>query len=423
MRFLKKYRRQVIFIIVLLTAWLAFLSTSMPGEEMPVRLFRAMYFSATLFIFGALDIGFPESDSTFVLVVLWTCYFIAPAFTVSYVYAIIEEKLFNRLPFYLKNHSIILGMGRTGMFMYQKIREENPNEKIVIVDRNLQNPNIPIFEQASSVWWVRNDFEQELVLQEAKVKTARRIFITTNNDLTNLKAAFKCLKMNPGIENIFCHLQNYAMHEDFAESLKQISKYEKVKVFNAYTSAAQEILQLINERDEARKDRGRIFIFMGFGHFGLTLFDDLVVDAKVSENDEIIVVTLKNKLLFDVVNYQWADKKENKCKVLPPVYKDIFFAETWDEVEQMVKGKNKSLIMINCLDNSEGNISLALQIKKKGPETLKNAIIYCRTFKPVSEELENILEHNITRTEGRDIIPFSIETALHPAYRKMISES
>jgi voltage-gated potassium channel Kch len=422
MRLLKKYRRQVIFIIVLLTAWLAFLSTPMPGEEMPVRIFKAMYFAATLFIFGALDIGFPESESAFLLVVLWTCYFIAPAFTISYVYKIIEERLFNKLPFKLKNHSIIMGMGRTGLFIYQMIKDDYPNDKIVVVDRNLQNPNIPVLEQARYVWWVRNDFEQEMVLHEAKVKTARRIFITTNNDLTNLKAAFKCLKMNPGIENIYCHLQNYAMHEDFAESLKQIRKYDKITVFNAYTSAAQEILQLINERDEEKRERGRIFVFMGFGHFGLTLFDDLVTDDHTSKSDEIIVVTLKNKLLFDIVNYPWADKKANKCKVHQPVYKDIFFAETWNEIEHLVKSKNKSLIMINCLDNGEGNISLALQIKKNGPETLKNAVIYCRTFKPVSEELENILEHNITRTEGRDIIPFSIEEALHPAYRKIISE-
>ena len=422
--FFKKYRRQLVFITVLLVAWIAFLATSMPGDDSPVRYFRAMYFAATLFIFGALDIGFPQSESAFVLVVLWTCYFIAPAFTLSYVYTIIEDRLLNRLPFNLRKHTVLLGMGRTGTLLYETARRLNPAEKIVIIDRNLQNPNIPLYEKARSVWWLKRDFENEKVLREAKVDKAKQVLITTNNDLANIMAALNCLKINKGVEKILCHLQNYAMHEDFRKSLENMKEYEKIEVFNAYEIAAQEILQLINKKFQNRPGQGRIYVFLGFGHFGQTLYDDLVADGNVTEQDEIIIASLKKKILFDIRDYDWAsDLPAIKCQLHPPVYENIYHAKTWDIINHMIAGKNKHVIIINCLDNDEENISLAVQIKKHGPEAMQDAIIYCRTFRPASKEFEMILEYGITETESQDIVPFSLEMAMRRAYEERLSEN
>ncbi len=418
---IRKYWKQILFISVLLSSWAAFLCTSMPGDEVPVRYFKAMYFAANLFIFGALDIGFPHSGSTFALIVLWICYFIAPAFTISYAYIVIEEKLLNRLPFHLKNHSVFFGMGRTGMFLFESLRRTTPQEKTVIIDRNLQNPNIPLFEKSRSVWWVRNDFEQEKVLLEAKVNKAKRVYITTNNDLQNLLAAFRCLNQYPQIEKIYCHLQNYTMHHDFTDSLKPIRDYEKIRFFNAYTSAAKEVLKLIRPPEDTGPDKGKVYVFMGFGHFGHTLFDEMSRSNYLDKNDEVIIATLKPKFAFDMSKFKW-DREMNpvECTIHPPVYKDIFTAELWDDINRMTCNQNKALIIINCLDNDEANISLAVQIKKNGPEKLRNALIYCRTFKPVSRELEFILENSMTETESKDIILFSMETALHDAYNELI---
>jgi hypothetical protein len=422
-RFFRKYWRQILFLGVLLTAWVAFLSSPMPGTESPERYFIAMYYAATLFIFGALDIGFPQAGSNFVVVVLWACYFIAPLFTISYAYTLIEERLLNRLPFNLRKHSVILGMGRTGTFMYDTIREQDPHEKIVIVDRNVQNPLIPLYEQARSVWWIKNDFEKEESLTRAKVQKAKRAYITTNNDLANLTAAFKCLDLNPEIERIYCHLQNYVMHKDFVESLDRIPQYSRIKVFNAYTSAAQEVLKLIEARENDNKTQGRILIFMGFGHFGHTLFDDMIADQDICKDDEIIIVTLKTKLFFDTLNYEWSKGADTqKCTLHKPIYDDIYTAGCWEKMNRLVKGKDKQVIAIACLDDPEANISLAIQIKKKGPESLRSAIFYCRTFKPLSKQLQEILENSITETEGRDIIPFSLEEALNRAYSDLLKE-
>ena len=420
--FIRKYWSQILFVCVLFVAWIAFLTTTMPGTDSPLRYFKALYFAFTLFIFGALDIGFPQSESTFVVVVLWTCYFIAPAFTISYAYTIIEERLLNRLPFNLNRHSVILGMGRTGMFLYEIIKRSNSHEKIVIVDRDLQNPHIPLYEQARSVWWIRNDFEDPKVLLKARVPRAKRVFITTNNDLANLQAAFKCLELNPGIERIYCHLQNYVMHEDFTESLRRIPKYHKIVIFNAYTSAAQEVLKLINTSEKSKTAQGRFFIFLGFGHFGHTLFDDLISDQNTSDEDEILIATLKTKLFFDTAKYDWSVHEKERCKIHSPIYDDIFTASLWDKLNTALKGKNKQVIVINCLDDPEANISLAVQIKKKGPETLRKAVFYCRTFKPLSENLEEVLANRITDSDSRDIIPFSLESALNNAYRELLKE-
>jgi len=423
LRFFRKYWKQVLFLSVFLAAWVAFLSSPMPGNESPERYFIAIYYAATLFIFGALDIGFPQADSQFVVVVLWACYFIAPVFTISYAYTLIEERLLNRLPFNLGKHIVILGMGRTGTFMYDIIHGRNPGERIVIVDRNVQNPLIPLYETSRKVWWVKNDFENEQTLSRARIPKARRVFITTNNDLANIAAAFRCLEMNPQIDSVYCHLQNYVMHKDFTESLGRIPQYRKIKIFNAYTSAAQEVLKQVKALDIDKESPGRIFIFLGFGHFAHTLFDDLISEADICEEDEIIIATLKTKLFFDTLNYDWSRNPGNlKCHIHKPIYDDIYKAECWDNIHKLLEGKNKQVIAINCLDDPEANISLAIQIKKKGPESLRNAIFYCRTFKPLSKALQQILEYSITETEGRDIIPFSLEEALTKAYSNLLKE-
>ncbi len=422
---IRKYWRLALFITVLLTAFVAFLLTDMPSRNISVeyfRYFKALYFAASLFVFGGIDVGFPQGGPTWVLNVLWFCFFFAPILTFSYVYTVVEEKIFNKLPLFLKKHTVILGMGRSGKFMFDVTKNQKPEEKIVIVDRNLQNPSIPLYEKARSVWWVRNDFENEKALQKAKVHKATRIFITTNNDLVNLQTALKCLELNPGLQNIFCHLQNYTMHEDFTESMKKIPEYKKIVVFNAYTSAAAEVLKMIRtEEAKCPVQKPTLFVFLGFGHFGHTLFDDLIAEDDIDKEDEILIVTTKLKFQFDISNYDWAkNKKIHPCTIHPPIYKDIFSAAVWDEIHQMADGKDKKMVIVNCLDNDEANISLAVQIKKNGPSSMRNAHIYCRTYKEVSSHLHRLLEMRITQNEEQDIIPFSIENAMKKAYSNLL---
>ena len=418
---IRKYWRQAFCGVVLFVAWTAFLNTKMPGEDSPAKYFKALYLSVTLFVLGGVDATFPKDGPTPALAVLWICYMLAPLLTVSYVYTVIEERLLNKLPYHLKNHNVILGMGRNGMFMYEMIKHSNPREKNVIIDRNLLNPNFTLYEHDKSVWWIRKDFEVDVVLRKAVVHKARRIFITTNNDLVNLNTMVKCIALNPGVEKIFCHLQDYAMHKNFSESLKRIPEYQKVVVFNAYKSASKEILKLIKVQNDTNSISGNIFMLFGFGHFGQTLFDDLIINENTSENDEIVIATLKTKLFFDITKYDWANKKfKTKILVHPPFYKDIYSAELWDDINKVTKGKNKQIIIINCLDNDEANISLAVQMKNNGPDIIKKSIFYCRVFKPLPKELEDILISNITESDSKDIVMLSLETALQKAYNDLL---
>lgn len=421
--FFRKFWRQLLFIFVLLTALTAFLFTEMPDDETSTRFLKALYFSGALFFFGALDIGFPQSGPALAKAVLWVCYFIAPAFTIGYVYAMIEQKLLNKLPIYVKNHNVILGLGRNGLFIYEMLKSKFPNEKIVIVDKKSENPNLNLYERDSAVWWLRNNFEDAKTLQRARVKKAKRVFITTNDDLANLSAMVECKIVNSRLD-IYSHLQNYVMHEDFSDSLHKIPEYHNIKVFNGYEKAAQKILGLIHNKEDQNSNTGSIFIFMGFGHFGQTLFDDLVGGNNLHGDDEVIIATLKKKLCFDRINYAWCkDEVFSKHLIHPPIYKDIFGAELWNDIHELVKDSNKQLIFINCLDDDALNINLAVQLKKNGPELFSKAIFYCRTFKPISEKLEEILENGIIKGEHKDIITFSIQLAMAQAYNDLITHS
>ena len=213
------------------------------------------------------------------------------------------------------------------------------------------------------------------------------------------------------------------MHKDFTDSLKRLPQYEKIKVFNAYDHASMEVLNMISSQNKKVEKRGRIFIFLGFGHFGHTLFDNMLSDTDICKDDEIIIATLKTKLFFDAMKYDWSHSGDRqKCRIHEPVYEDIYTADCWERIDSIVEGTDKGVVAINCLDDPEANISLAIQIKKQGPETLRSAVFYCRTYRPIFKELEEVLKSKITDTESRDIIPFSIEEALKKTYCDLIKE-
>lgn len=427
--FIVRFWKPVLVLIVLFAAWLSFLTTDMLDQEGISLYFQALYFSINLFIFGALDIGFPHGGPTVALVTLWLCYFLAPLLTLSIVYQVIQEKIFSRLLPLFSDHTVICGLGRNGRLIYQLVKEYYPRKhKIVMIEKASDNPFGQVLEKDRSTWWIRSDFTKLPVLQKARVHTARRIFITTNLDLANLNAMeqiFHSEKRAEGLK-VFCHLGDLTLHKNFGATIFKEDKFSEAILFNGYQSVARRLYKnWIIEKNLLSRD-GNIFIVLGFGRFGQMLYTQLVSDKIRTRLDEIFIATIKSKSTFDLekLKYRWSSEKPREiCKIHEPVYMDMNSPALWDKLAKLDRLSKKQMFIFACSDNDIANLNLAISMKLDGPKRLKRATIFCRMYSHTATEINEILERRITRGQSRDIILFPLQDELKEAFRRELFQN
>lgn len=422
--YITRFWKQILVIVVLVAAWAAFLNTSLVVLEGPWRYLQALYFSIQLFLVDGIDPGLPKGPMKGFIIILWICYFLAPLLTVSFVYQVVQEKILSRLSPLLKKHTIICGLGRNGMLIYELVKKYSPRRhKIVLIEKDVNNPYSELLEKDRSTWWIKNDFTKLPVLQKAKVRNASRIFLTTNLDLENLNAMVEILD-TPGLAKdckLYCHLGDLSLHTNFGATIFKEKKFAPVILFNGYQSVSRHLYQnWIVDKCLLNPD-GNIFVILGFGRFGQMLYSHLVADPKRTPKDEIVISTIKLKSTFDLekLRYSWSQKKQDEiCQVHKPLYMDMNDPALWDRLAKLNQSFKKQVIVFACSDNDITNLNFAISMKLYGPEQLKKATIVCRMYSQTAEEINEILERRITKSQSRDIVLFPMQEELKEAFRR-----
>jgi len=423
-----RFWKPILVLLVLLAAWLSFLNTDMLTDQGMSLYFRSLYYSITLFIVGALDIGFPYGGPKAALTTLWICYFLAPLLTISIVYQVIQEKIFSRIVPMLKDHTIICGLGRNGKLIYQLLKQySSKKHKIVLIEKDLNNPYSEILAKDRATWWIKNDFTRLPVLQKARVHTANRIFLTTNLDLANLNAMVEILDIENKSDNfkLYCNLGDLNLHRNFSATIFKEPKFADVMLFNGYQAVTRRLYENWMVEKGLLDVRGNIFVILGFGRFGHMLYSHLIADKKRTEKDEIFIATLKTKSTFDLemFHYQWSNKKLKEiCKIHKPEFVDMNSPALWDKLSKLDKSSTKKMFIFACSDNDIQNLNLAISMKLNGPERLKQATIFCRMYSHTAKEINEILERRITKSQARDIVLFPLQDELKLAFRRELFE-
>ncbi len=421
--FIIKFWKPALIAIVLLASWLAFMHTDLPETEGFDRCLRSLYFAINLFIMGALDIGFPHEGPKLALIVLWGCYFLAPLLTLSLVYEVLQERIFSRLLPGLKGHTVICGLGRNGKLIYQLVRRHSPrSHKIVLIEEDVQNPYLDELGRDRRTWLIKNDFTKLPVLLKARVQTAKRVFITTNRDLSNLKALVAIIDIEPKSPDfkLYCHLGDLNLHANFGATLFKEPKFSNVIVFNGYQSVTRRLYRDWVLKGDYLKPQGNIFVILGFGRFGQMLYNQIITDPDRSENDEIFIDTLKSKSGFELerLQYAWSSSQPKApCKIHPPSYLDMNNPVLWNKLVELDENVKKQMLIFACSDNDIQNLNLAISMKLTGPQRLKIAKIFCRMYSHTAKEINEILERRITKSQARDIILFPLQEELEQAFR------
>jgi voltage-gated potassium channel Kch len=422
--FIARFWKSLLVITVLLSAWISFLNTDMIVDPYPERYLEALYFSIELFLVGGLDTGFPHGGAQFFIITLWVCYFLAPLLMVSFVYQVVQEKIFSRLTPSLRGHTVICGLGRNGRLIYQLVKAYSPKRhRIVIIEKDANNAYREPLSKDRMTWWIKNDFTKLPVLMKAKIHTASRIFLTTNLDLANLNALVEILDIEDKSEDfkVFCHLGDLNLHANFEATIFKEEKFADVILFNGYQCVTRGLYNNWIKEKELLSPGGNIFVILGFGRFGQMLYSQLILDNERNATDEIFISTIKLKSTFDLekLQYNWTSEKlKDVCKIHKPEYMDMNSPALWDKLAKLDRSSKKQMFIFACSDNDIANLNLAISMKLNGPKRLKQATIFCRMYSHTAAEINEILERRITRGQSRDIILFPLQDELKEAFRR-----
>ncbi|RKY56007.1 MAG: hypothetical protein DRP96_11750 [Candidatus Neomarinimicrobiota bacterium] len=421
-RIVWKYWKLFIFVLVTLLACISFLQTDMVSESGAGRYFEALYYSLTLFIIGGIDIGMPSGGSATVITVLWMCYFLAPLLTLGAVYQVIQEKLLSRFSPRWRNHTVICGLGRNGKLIYDLVKEHSPkSHKVIVIEKDENNSRSIFLKKSKTTWWLRDDFSQYSVLRRAGVHRAGCVYITTNQDITNLNTLV-CIQRMPDRRKAlktFFHLGNLNLHDLWKESFLKDPMYADVKIFNGYQAVTKRLYRdWVLQREYLDPD-GNIFMILGYGRFGQMLFFHLSGDKERKSHDDIVVVAGRMNIDRKQQKFQDAQRQAVMgCFIHNPIEGDIHSSEVWDMLAGKIRDSGKNAIIFLCRDGDMENLELAANMKLGGPPELQKATIFCRVYSRTANEINDIFEKSITPDQSRDIVVFPMQAELKEAFRE-----
>ena len=163
---------------------------------------QAVYYTFSL-IFGEPPEDFPQSR------VLQALFFIVPMLGLTVLLeAIVEIGVMLRdrrsyerswctvMSRSMKNHIILVGMGRMGYGVYLMLRALN--EKVVVIERDAQNQFLEDVRRDGMPLLI-GDARREALLLDANAGEAKSIVLATTDDLANLEVGLDARKINPKI--------------------------------------------------------------------------------------------------------------------------------------------------------------------------------------------------------------------------------
>lgn len=163
---------------------------------------QAIYYTFSL-IFGEPPEEFPKS------VVLQALFFIVPMLGLTVLLeAIVEIGVMLRdrrsyerswctvMSESMKDHIILVGLGRMGYGIYLMLRRLN--EKVVVIERDSQNQFLEDVRRDGMPLLI-GDARREALLRDANACDAKSIVLATTDDLANLEVGLDAKKINPKI--------------------------------------------------------------------------------------------------------------------------------------------------------------------------------------------------------------------------------
>ncbi len=333
-----------------------------------------IYYALGLFVLGGLDIGLPTGGPTHLRVLLWIAYLLAPMITTS---AVVEGmiRVMRRdglRGLFMRNHVVVIGLGRLGMMFLETLRERYPRMGVLVVERDPNHANADVVRDRLGVVVMAGDVRDATTLEATHLSRARAVLMLTNDDLVNLDVGWQVTQLASG--PVVAHVGNIGMRR-LVEKASRGGKLERMTVFNSHRVAArglheQHLARLFEET--VPRD---VVVLAGFGRFGQTILEHLLQEAK-GELERAVVVDIAAQKRVRAFRSQ-VDGVDG-CR-LETIEGDLDDPLTWAAVDEVieglvVEGVEVEPIYVIGTDDDERNLRAAIALREVRP----NAGIFVR---------------------------------------------
>lgn len=328
------------------------------------------YYALGFFVVGGLDVGTPVGGPAWARSILWLAYFGAPLLTASAVIdAVIQVITPDRWHLRrIQDHTIIFGSGRLTLSYLRLLQRHAPGQKVIVVDTGFD----PVREQELinkfNAMTLVGDLTHDYLLQQLRLKKARRVLLLGENDFQAFEAATRILEIAPGLQHkLILHCQNLR----FMRALSDTELAGQCEVFNTYNLAATGFVQdyLVDHfhRTKARD----VVVMAGFGRFGQSVLEELqTIAAQEIEHVSVIDIDADRRILVA------AEQERIGTDYQRSVFQgNISHPAVWEQLSQTVALHADEPTVILGTGKEQDNLRTALWIKERYP----NARIFART--------------------------------------------
>jgi voltage-gated potassium channel Kch len=347
-----------------------------------------VYYATGLFFLGGMDLGTPHGGPLVARGLLWFAYFAAPAITTGAVIEgllrVIGSRWIDRVG--LRNHVVVVGMGRVGMSFVEALREREPGRVIVVVDRELGQANIEQARRRFGARFVPGDIRLKGTLSQLSLERAYAIAFMTDDDLTNLEAGWAVAKRFPHL-SVVAHVSDIAMNRAVRAAVED-EDGGRLRVFNRHRLAARHLYDEHLRRIFSGSEPLDTVVLAGFGRFGQTILEFLEQQA-ASEIAKVVVVDKNGGARLR--GFRDQVKSDAQCEV-EIVDGDISDPRIWDEVGAVLGDLETAPVIVLGCDDDRVNLRAAMYLRPRWPDA--RLFVRCQHESAFTEELSDL--HHFT---------------------------
>lgn len=360
----------------------------LPGERLPAR----VYYALSLFVLGGVDIGTPIGGPNLARNLLWAAYFLAPAVTTSALVEgairVLRPELIQR--WRLRDHVVLVGLGRTGMLYLERIGELEPRRRVVVLDLN---PSGPIAMEATARFGalvLPGDITHRATRSALRLHRAAGLVLLTGDDLANLASAWDIAQELPDLP-IAAHVADLSLKR----SVNRLQAESRgVRVFNSHRIAADRLWHRHLMQHFADTEARDVVVLAGFGRFGQTILEYLCATA-TDQLDHVVVVDRQGPALARQFRGQVGAPDGFRMDVLAG---DVTDPGVWNKVLGHLDPEAESPVFVLGVDGDSINLAAARSLRDRFPEA--RLFVRCFHDSAFTEELSDAYDFDVLGLEA-----------------------
>ena len=371
----------------------ALLFREVPTTDHPIQaapLHEALYRSLSLFAISAQGMPAPGRAGTFAYVVLWLCYFMAPALTATFAADAVRRlraalRTPERAAATAKDHVIVCGYGKHGRLLLELVLTRHGFDNAVVIDHDSTLDSFvshPRTDRAE-IPVLREDLATEITgpLRQARIDAARMLVAATGNDVLNVAVCLAAREIvGPGGPHLLALIADDTLEEGLRDTLRKIN----IRTRNTYQAAARSLLRA----QLSAVPGGQVaLVIIGCGRFGTAL----------AQAAQALSVGGSQVVHIGLIDYA-ASKKINILRdtSTPLRIQPLGIEGDAEDPETLSRALSQcpdgaSILVALCTDNDATNLRLTFRIER---QLKSRAILLTRTFDSPPESVRRILEQN-----------------------------